>query len=206
MNRLDTFNKLPHEKQRAILNAGYACFEKNGYDKASMGDIASTAGIPKASLFYYFGTKKNLYLHLYDFSVDTVRNAVSEGLAHVSDDFFECIKQAQIIKLKVISQYTGMLDFLLTCVNETSPDIQNEMLKKGIQRKEQVFAELFQKVNWTKLKSGLEPKMIINILTWAADGYVRESIGRKNIDDMLKEMSEYMELLKMAFYKEEVLK
>jgi TetR/AcrR family transcriptional regulator len=204
INQLDPFNKLPHEKQSAILNAAYTLFAKNGYDKTSMGNIASAAGIPKASLFYYFGTKKKLYLYIYDFSIDTVGNAVAEEWVHISDDFFECIKQAQIIKLKVISKYTGILDFLLTCANETSPDIQNEIVKSKRRKNEKVFSILFQKVNWNKFKVGLEPKMIMNFLTWATDGYIRESINHKSIDEMLKEMSDYMELLKIAFYKEEL--
>lgn len=204
MSQLDPFSKLPHEKQSAILNVAYSSFAKCGYDKTSMGEIASAAGIPKATLFYYFGTKKKLYIYLYDFSIDTVEKAAAEELVHITDDLFECIKQAQIIKLKVISKYNGMLDFLLTCAEETSPDIQNEIMNSNRRKNEQVFSMLFQKVNWSKLKSGLDPKMVMNVLMWAADGYVRESIGRKSIDDMLKDMSEYMELLKLAFYKGEL--
>ena len=45
----------------AILDAAAECFAKTGEAGARMQDIADRAGIPKANLHYYFGTKSALY-------------------------------------------------------------------------------------------------------------------------------------------------
>lgn len=54
----ENFEKLPTEKQYAVLNAAFSCFGRDGYKKTAMSEIASEAGVSKAALFHYFGTKK----------------------------------------------------------------------------------------------------------------------------------------------------
>ncbi|MEQ8964951.1 MAG: TetR/AcrR family transcriptional regulator [Azospirillaceae bacterium] len=44
-----------------ILDAAEAVFAEAGYTGASMQAIAERAGLPKANLHYYFGTKRTLY-------------------------------------------------------------------------------------------------------------------------------------------------
>lgn len=58
--KMVNFEKASQEKQRAIINAGFLCFGQNGYQKTSAADVAKAAGISKASLFHYFGSKGNV--------------------------------------------------------------------------------------------------------------------------------------------------
>ena len=48
-------------RRSAILQAAAACFAKTGLAGTRMQHIADRAGIPKANLHYYFGTKAALY-------------------------------------------------------------------------------------------------------------------------------------------------
>ena len=54
---MEKYFTLTEEKQATIRNAALSCFAKHGYEKASVNDIAVAAGISKASVFQYFGTK-----------------------------------------------------------------------------------------------------------------------------------------------------
>jgi TetR/AcrR family transcriptional regulator len=45
----------------AILRAAEAVFARGGFGAARMAEIAAAAGLPKANLHYYFGTKEKLY-------------------------------------------------------------------------------------------------------------------------------------------------
>ncbi len=45
----------------AILAAAERVFARGGFDAARMAEIAAEAGLPKANLHYYFGTKERLY-------------------------------------------------------------------------------------------------------------------------------------------------
>jgi TetR/AcrR family transcriptional regulator len=49
------------EATAAILAAAERVFSRGGFDGARMAEIAAEAGLPKANLHYYFGTKENLY-------------------------------------------------------------------------------------------------------------------------------------------------
>src|SRR5260221_248924 len=44
-----------------ILDAAERVFAENGFAGATMAQIAAAAGLPKANLHYYFGTKEALY-------------------------------------------------------------------------------------------------------------------------------------------------
>jgi AcrR family transcriptional regulator len=58
------FRKLPGPEQERILRACREEFASRGYALASTNAIVKRLGIPKGSLFYWFGTKDDLYLHL----------------------------------------------------------------------------------------------------------------------------------------------
>jgi TetR/AcrR family transcriptional regulator len=49
------------DRTAAILVAAEHIFSRRGFDGARMVEIAAEAGIPKANLHYYFGTKDRLY-------------------------------------------------------------------------------------------------------------------------------------------------
>lgn len=50
----------------AIRSAALALFAKRGFDGTSIGDIATLAGLPKANVLYYFGTKDDLWREAVD--------------------------------------------------------------------------------------------------------------------------------------------
>jgi TetR/AcrR family transcriptional regulator len=47
--------------QARILKAAEAVFAEKGFDGATTAEIAARAGVPKANVHYYFGTKQQLY-------------------------------------------------------------------------------------------------------------------------------------------------
>ena len=69
---------LPHRRAGAkralnearILAAAEAVFAEAGYAAASMAAIAERAGLPKANLHYYFGTKRQLYQRLLEHIIE----------------------------------------------------------------------------------------------------------------------------------------
>lgn len=62
----EKFLKLPKERQRQMLNAGFKVFSSFPYRKAPTSSIAEAAGISKALLFHYFENKKGFYLYLFE--------------------------------------------------------------------------------------------------------------------------------------------
>lgn len=98
------FQCLEQEKRERVLNAGYQIFGKHGYRKASTADIAKVAGISKAMLFYYFVSKKELYLDLIQEASHVLLSAMSAHPESIPTDFFERLLALSHIKIQVLKK------------------------------------------------------------------------------------------------------
>ncbi|RUQ67837.1 TetR/AcrR family transcriptional regulator [Azospirillum doebereinerae] len=58
--------RIRRENGERILKAAELVFAEAGFAGATMADIADRAGLPKANLHYYFGTKEELYRAVLD--------------------------------------------------------------------------------------------------------------------------------------------
>lgn len=88
---MDKFVSLKEEKQVTIINAALSCFGKYGYTKASANDIAVLAGISKASVFQYFGSKKQLYAYLLTYAGDLIMSSFRQTDFDDKTDLFDRI-------------------------------------------------------------------------------------------------------------------
>lgn len=57
-------------RRQAILDAAKITFEKWGFEQATMADIATLAGVSKATLYSYFSAKNELFVELIEASAD----------------------------------------------------------------------------------------------------------------------------------------
>ena len=157
-----------------------------------MADIAERAGVSKASLFQYFGTKNALYLYLYRYSVDEILSRISEG----SEDFFECISAASVVKMDVLAKHPGMFDFMASTMDEESPKIAKDLKALAGDRIGHGMSVLFAKVDWSRFKPEVNREMAVNAIAWMSEGYIRSALGHKAAEAMRSELAGYMELLK----------
>jgi ABC-type lipoprotein export system ATPase subunit len=63
------------ERRQQIIDAGMACFARNGYHLTTMDDIAEQLPFSKGLLYYYFKTKRDLFLAILD---DWMARALAE--------------------------------------------------------------------------------------------------------------------------------
>ncbi len=63
-----TFDNLDPLKKRTLMKACFDEFSSNAYEVASITPIIKQTGIPKGSIYQYFGTKKDLYQYLIELS------------------------------------------------------------------------------------------------------------------------------------------
>ncbi len=64
----------------AILAAAETVFARGGFEGARMSEIAAEAGLPKANLHYYFGTKERLYRAVLERIVTAWLDAASDWI------------------------------------------------------------------------------------------------------------------------------
>jgi AcrR family transcriptional regulator len=54
------------ERKTQILQAALTCFARKGYHHATMDDIVEEAGLSKGGVYWHFGSKKELFLALFE--------------------------------------------------------------------------------------------------------------------------------------------
>ncbi|MDL2300414.1 TetR/AcrR family transcriptional regulator [Clostridiaceae bacterium OttesenSCG-928-D20] len=199
MSDFENFNKAPPEKRTAVLNAGYFRFGRDGYKKTAMSEIAKTAGVSKASLFHYFGAKKDLYAYLFRTACETIAADFGEG----SEDFFECMRQGVTLKLRILEKHPGMYDFLLLAVQEQDAITSKALVEAYAGEAGKAAERYFSRVDWSRLC--VPPEKAKNIVRWMSDGIAREYASYKTADEIGAEYESYLQIIKPAIYKEEYL-
>lgn len=193
------FDILTDEKRNKVLNGAFTCFAKAGYKKTAMSEIAAVANVSKASLFQYFGTKKNLYLYLFDFACKKILAKGEEGTA----DFFECIDLSIHLKLEVTNQHPCMFEFLASLAYESDSSILEELQAIHGDEIDEWIHRLTAHVEWERFLPQISKEEAFNLVSWISDGYGKTYGKVKNQEEMITDLKKYLDLIKKATYKEE---
>ncbi|UJW58544.1 TetR/AcrR family transcriptional regulator [Bacillus sp. A116_S68] len=199
------FYSLPLEKQERIINAAINEFVKNGYDKASTNDIVRGAEISKGSLFNYFNNKKDLYLFLLEYATGIVDDIYQE-IDFNETDIFKRIGQIGRVKLNIQRKFPQVFNFWFSVVNEQSAEVKAEIEEKQDNILKEGFERIYENIDYSKFRQGLDIEKAINILNWTMVGFSEKlkndiSSIEEVSDEALKEWDSYSELLKHSFYR-----
>lgn len=114
-----TFDNIPPEKRRRIIETATMEFAKKGYHDASISNIASKSGISVGSIYKYFDNKQDLFLTIVDHSISRMEKLLL-GLAKEDEDVI--IKVEKILREIIsASREDGILIKLynsMTAVND----------------------------------------------------------------------------------------
>ncbi len=218
----ESFENLEEAKKQKIINAGFEVFAEHGYAKASVDEIIKAADISKGSLFYYFESKKNFYLYLYHYCGEQMERLVDspgeDGRPSYMQytDFFERLSCIQELKAKHTADYPHMYNFMKKVVFDTSPAIRGEISKVNAKYTKERALAFFQGLDYSKFKEGIDPMMVIQLLTWISEGCANTvamkskltgDTNRNDMDfsDILVMYQAYVDMLRKNFYKDEYL-
>lgn len=112
-------DKKRRKRRYTILKAATLVFSRDGYHKARMDDIATTAGIGKGTIYQYFSSKQELFQEMVkqgiDLYLDKLKNDVKIGencydaFKHIIDFSFDFMQKNVDIS-KVIMSHPSMID------------------------------------------------------------------------------------------------
>lgn len=206
---MDKFFSLPIEKQNTIIDAALSTFGTSGYKKTSIRDIAAAAGISKAMMFCYFGTKKALYLYLLELCGQTFKNTVDKKFDSTVTDFFDRIMLAADIEISVMKKHPMIPLFMNSVYFEKDDEVKDDIQaiftgSEGEQFRNRIA---FEGMDVSKFKEGVNPKLVMKMLTYFTYGYMNMSPGiiQTDLDTLHKDFKDCINLLKNNFYKEEYL-
>lgn len=204
----ENFNRLKATKKKQIINVSIQEFVKNGFDHASTNEIVKQAGISKGSLFNYFNSKKELYSYLIDHSVEVIENFYQE-IDLTEADLFNRIEKIGYQKLSIQQESPHVFDFLASVVQEESVDVKELITEKISPIYGQGFERIYQDIDYSKFREGVDIDKAIEILNWTMMGFGEKGIKQidtfENSDQFGKhyfeEWQRYAEMLKESFYK-----
>lgn len=204
---MEKFLNLPEEKQNTIIDAALRTFGTNGYKKTSISDIALAAGISKAMVFHYFGTKKVLYLYLINLCGTIMINEVNEKFDNNVTDFFDRIKMSSDIEISAMKRHAAIPSFLASAYFENDEDVKEDL--KAIFTSSEDFRNkiAFDGMDTSRFKEGVDLRLLMKMLLWMAEGYTKEMSNKEeiNFDNMLEEFNACLDMLKNNFYRDEYL-
>jgi len=206
------------EKQKAILEAAAAEFAEHGFKSASTNRIVQTAQIGKGMLFYYFGSKLELYHTLLDQILDLIDDYVKKlHEATEGEGFIETAWYAARVKMEAYLAHPGLLDLLARFFLHpedaaVSEHAQTVVLRIGELQKEMITT-LFSRADQSKFRRDIPSERLRLYLGFIFEGYsqhitkvVRGSGVQKASEldwrPLMEEFDGYLADLKTLFYGE----
>jgi len=207
----DNFEKIPDEKKEIIIRASLEEFAEKGYERASTNTITKKAGIPKGTLFYFFGSKKDLYYYILDYAV---REIAKESRMHsppLSPDLFERLLQRGMIKLGIALKRPLLFEIIYGSVINIPDNMKQEIRDKYKEFYSENQDGLYKGIDSSKFNNGIDLKKAAEIATIFLEGILSRYMAefkKSSASDALKmyekissKAREYFEILKKGIYK-----
>ncbi|WP_342742105.1 TetR/AcrR family transcriptional regulator [Virgibacillus siamensis] len=190
------------------MNAALEEFAENGYERASTNQIIKNAGIGKGMLFYYFGSKKELYHYLVSYALDVTEHEYLSLIDMNETDFIKRLKHATHIKMKCFVENPSVFNFLGTFLLHHDTDLPENLEKRYEQLMEQGQDIMYANIDKSLFREDVDVKKAFKLIQWALDGYQNEIIARLKGEKMTdvdftpywEEFYGYLDVLKKCFY------
>lgn len=212
---MQTFYNLEQPKQEQIINGAMAVFATHGYHKSSMSEIARRSEVSKATLFYHFKTKLDLYLFLLDTATSEIGEALNNQLIDETNDFFEVLRFSTEYKMRALQKRPSLMRFLTKFYFEEAPELaakKAEQIANSDNMRERL---VFEDLDVSKFKETVDPAQVMDMLLKWTEGYIAilersaESMDDQQIADfyekLINDFLQLIEMLETNFYKPEYL-
>ena len=208
MPSYEIFEKLPDEKREKILRACLEVFSERGYVCASTNDIVKKADISQGILFHYFGNKKNLYLYVINKAIDKALEQFYSTGTEMPADIFDRITASGMIKLKIAIEEPQLYKLIFLAFVNTPASLKEEI--QDICRKPIAVPMLTEGLDFSKLRSGIDPQKAVEVVLFFMEGLQARYIeafknmqpkqSLKMMDKLAEDSKVYMDILKKGIY------
>jgi len=213
IGRFDLFYSLEHEKQQHIIEAAMEEFAEKGFKHASTNIIVEKAGISKGMLFYYFGSKDELFDFLCDYIIEFGRNEYLHKFMSESQtgDFLERCKILSEIKHKTMTGFPVLIKFLESIYSHKNEEHFKKYMPAAMELREGVRKHLYDNIDYSLFREDIDPYSTAKYIKWLMDNYEAETtlrVKNENLkfdaEDLADEWKRYYAFtddLRKIFYK-----
>ena len=185
-----------------VLNAACEAFARHGYQKASMQDVASAAGMSKSVLFKYFGTKENLYRAAFRYAADGISKADGEARAAAGerDDVFAAMRRTVDARMKLFARSPWVYSFSYAAAFDGDPFVralvEEEYTRRGV--------GAGAAPSYKGIRADMPPAMAAKLLFWTSQGFLEEKLkgGMAEPEELRREYEGWIDLLERLLKEE----
>lgn len=135
------------ERKAQIYQAALACFSRKGYHQTTMDDIVAESGLSKGTLYWYFKSKKELFLSLFQELMEQYGQAIESvvtgeagateklraGLAFIRAGFEEIISFFGVImEAWTLTRHDEDVERLTRKIYEPYVDTLTRIVQEGV--------------------------------------------------------------------------
>ncbi|HMM00344.1 MAG TPA: TetR/AcrR family transcriptional regulator [Bacilli bacterium] len=179
MSNIKLFESLPIEKQNRILDAASEVFSKYGYHQAPTDFISQSAGISKGSLFYYFTSKKQLFLYLLDYAITEMMANIDVQPQKDHLEVFDYVTYVTQQKLAFFQKRPYLVEFIMKAYSEDASLLQESKQMPILARYEKESSAILQQVDFSTLSEDISPSDLMTWLSMISFGYMRLYLYRE---------------------------
>lgn len=191
------FLSLPAEKQDKMVTAAMTLFGEVGYKKAYISEIASAAGISKALVFHYFGTKRALYSYLVYYTGKIVMTEEQDKREVTGKGFFERALVTLRFRLTIMKKYPAMSLFIQSVYKEDDPEVAGD-----IERLLAIATDMHAPIDLLAsdaaiFKAGVDPAIVASLVSKYIEGVISTCDSSLSIESVISDAAVCLSFLNM---------
>lgn len=205
----EAFENLERAKRQRIINAALKEFAANGYEQASTNQIVKQARIGKGMLFYYFDSKKGLFLYLVDHALQTIKREYLDLVDMTISGFIERLQHIAEIKVNYYNVHPDVSHFLSEVYVNTPFELPEHLAAQLAELEQIGYKSMFDRIDTSLLRDDVDAEKAFQLIRFAVEGYQNhllaqfagKNIASLNLDPYWDEFYDYIAILKTCFYK-----
>jgi AcrR family transcriptional regulator len=205
------FERIPAEEQARILDACVEAFSQHGYALASTNEIVKRAGIPKGTLFYYFGNKKNLYLYVLDYAVTRFVEVFDHTAGELPADLFERLLHRGKTRMRFVVEHPRLYRLFFNAFMHTPDEIRAEMAPRYADYAAASRERLLDGLDRSRFRADIEVDQAIELVNLTLEGIANRYVpvlqrltpeeALQMVERIGEETRVYFEMLKQGVYR-----
>ena len=207
---VENFTRIPPDEQQRILNVCIEEFALHGYAGASTNTIVKNARIPKGTLFFYFGSKKDLFLYVIDRAVASYAGGFQQTAGALPADLFERLLYLGRQRMQFALQQPQLYRLLFGAFINLPPELQAEMQVRfgGYAAASQQL--LTRDLDLSRFRTGVAIEPVVAMISLLLEGILSRSLAELRrsspeqsltiVDQLTGEVQQYFEMVKHGVY------
>jgi AcrR family transcriptional regulator len=195
-------------RKNRILEAALQEFADKGYKKASTNTIVKEANVSKGLLFHYFISKKELYIYIFNYAVETITTELYEGVNFADRDVLNRLFASTVQKIDSYTKHDAFAKIFEKHADCTDEEIVTRTTAALFEYSEESYDKIFNNIDYFLFDEKVNVEKALNVIRWTIDRISNDWIVRNNnvydpeaFSELKQDIKKYLDLFRDAFYK-----